>query len=97
MMFTVILHGTLRHTLFCLRFLHRYPQPCLSKYSASSSSASVDNIGFAIPINSIMNIVEPIIEESYVSKPYIGVSVVDVLEENQQYGIPASTVHWGRP
>ena len=44
-----------------------------------------------------MNIVEPIIEESYVSKPYIGVSVVDVLEENQQYGIPASTVHWGRP
>ena len=61
-----------------------------AKYSSSSSSeASIDNIGFAIPINSIMNIVESIIEKGYISKPYVGISVSDVSEETQQYGIPA--------
>ena len=61
-----------------------------AKYSTSSnSSASIDNIGFAIPINSIMNIVESIIEKGYISKPYIGISVLDVSAETQQYGIPA--------
>ena len=61
-----------------------------AKYSGSSSSeASIDNIGFAIPINSIMNIVESIIEKGYISKPYVGISVMDVSTETQQYGIPA--------
>ena len=61
-----------------------------AKYSSSSSSeASIDNIGFAIPINSIMNIVESIIEKGYISKPYVGISVMDVSAETQQYGIPA--------
>ena len=61
-----------------------------AKYSSSSSSeASIDNIGFAIPINSIKDIVESIIEKGYISKPYIGISVSDVSEETQQYGIPA--------
>lgn len=60
-----------------------------AKYSSSSSSeASIDNIGFAIPINSIRSIVESIIEKGYISKPYIGISVLDVSEETQQYGIP---------
>ena len=61
-----------------------------AKYSSSSgSSASIDNIGFAIPINSIMGIVESIIEKGYISKPYIGISVLDVSAETQAYGIPA--------
>ena len=61
-----------------------------AKYgSSTSSSASIDNIGFAIPINSIMNIVESIIEKGYISKPYIGINVLDVSRETQQYGIPA--------
>ena len=61
-----------------------------AKYSSSSSSeASIDNIGFAIPINSIMHIVESIIEKGYISKPYVGISVSDVSAETQQYGIPA--------
>ncbi len=61
-----------------------------AKYSSSSNnSASIDNIGFAIPINSIMNIVTSIIEKGYIAKPYIGISVMDVSEETQQYGIPA--------
>ena len=61
-----------------------------AKYSSSSSGeASIDNIGFAIPMNSIMDIVTSIIEKGYISKPYIGISVLDVSEETQQYGIPA--------
>ena len=61
-----------------------------AKYSSSSGSeASIDNIGFAIPINSIMSIVESIIENGYISKPYIGISVLDVSAETQQYGVPA--------
>lgn len=60
-----------------------------AKYSSSGSEASIDNIGFAIPINSIRQIVETIIEKGYVSKPYLGVSVSDVSESYQIYGLPA--------
>ena len=61
-----------------------------AKYSSSSSSeASIDNIGFAIPINDVRSIVESIIEKGYISKPYIGVSVSDVSQQTQLYGIPA--------
>lgn len=59
-----------------------------AKYSSSSSGASVDNIGFAIPVNTIRSIVESIIEKGYISKPYIGVSVTDVSQETQSYGLP---------
>ena len=61
-----------------------------AKYSSSSGTeASIDNIGFAIPINSVRSIVESIIEKGYVSKPYLGVSVADVSENYQIYGLPA--------
>ena len=61
-----------------------------AKYSSSSSSeASIDNIGFAIPINSVRSIVESIIEKGYISKPFIGISVSDVSQQTQLYGIPA--------
>ncbi len=60
-----------------------------AKYSSSSSSeASIDNIGFAIPINKARSIAESIIENGYVSKPYIGVSVATVSAETQSYGLP---------
>ena len=60
-----------------------------AKYSGSPvSEASIDNIGFAIPINNVMHIVESIIEKGYVSKPYVGVMVSDVSPEIQLYGIP---------
>ena len=61
-----------------------------AKYSSSSSSeASIDNIGFAIPLNNVRSIVESIIEKGYISKPYIGISVTDVSEDTQSYGLPA--------
>lgn len=60
-----------------------------AKYSGSGTGASIDNIGFAIPINHVRGIVESIIENGYVAKPYIGVSVTDVSEETMGYGLPA--------
>ena len=60
-----------------------------AKYSGSGSGASIDNIGFAIPINHVRGIVESIIENGYVAKPYIGVAVSDVSEETMSYGLPA--------
>ena len=59
-----------------------------AKYSSGSSGASIDNIGFAIPINKAQSIAKSIIEKGYVSKPYIGVSVITVSEESQSYGLP---------
>ncbi len=61
-----------------------------AKYSGSGSSseASIDNIGFAIPINHVKGIVEDIIEDGYITKPYIGVTVTDVSAETQRYGLP---------
>ena len=59
-----------------------------AKYSSSSSGASIDNIGFAIPLNDVRKIVDSIIEKGYISKPYIGVSVTDVGEESLLYGLP---------
>lgn len=65
-----------------------------AKYSSSGSSseASIDNIGFAIPINSVRSIVESIIKNGYIVKPYIGVSVEDVSSEMTSYGLPTGAV-----
>ncbi len=59
-----------------------------AKYSSSGSETSIDNIGFAIPINEVRSIVESIIEKGYYSKPYLGISVVDVSRDYQIYGLP---------
>ncbi len=61
-----------------------------AKYSSSglSSSASIDNIGFAIPIDHVLGIVDSIIQYGYIVKPYIGVSVATVSAEMQSYGLP---------
>ena len=56
--------------------------------SSSSSTASIDNIGFAIPIDDVRDIVTSIIENGYIIKPYIGVSVTNVSTESQQFGLP---------
>ena len=60
-----------------------------AKYSGNSSSASIDNIGFAIPVNQVMGIVQSIIEKGYISKPYIGVSVMSVSSDAIGFGLPA--------
>ena len=62
-----------------------------AKYSSSgSSSASVEGIGFAIPINDVKNMVKDIIEKGYVTgKPNAGILMNDVSSDAQRYGIPA--------
>lgn len=62
-----------------------------AKYSSSSSSsASVEGIGFAIPINDVKDMVRDIIEKGYVTgKPNVGILMNDVSTDAQRYGIPA--------
>lgn len=53
------------------------------------SDTAVEGIGFAIPINSALPILEEIIEKGYVSKPFIGIRGSDVTEEiSQMYKVP---------
>ncbi len=66
-----------------------------AKYSSSgmSSEAEIDNIGFAIPVNSVTRIVTSIIENGYVLKPYIGISVAPLSDETSSItGIKSGAV-----
>ena len=66
-----------------------------AKYSSSGmgNEAEIDNIGFAIPINSVKRIVTSIIENGYVLKPYIGITVSPLSEETANItGIKAGAV-----
>jgi serine protease Do len=57
------------------------------------SDTSVEGIGFAIPINSALPILEEIIEKGYVSKPFIGIYGQDVTEDMAtMYSIPQGVV-----
>lgn len=60
--------------------------------SSSSSSASIDNIGFAIPIDDIRSTIFSIIENGYFAKPYIGVTVSTVSSDMINYGLPAGAI-----
>ena len=64
-----------------------------AKYSNNgSSSASIEGIGFAIPINDVINIIQDLIEHGYVTgKPNVGILLNDVDTAVQRYGIPAGT------
>ncbi|MBP1532794.1 MAG: trypsin-like peptidase domain-containing protein [Ruminococcus sp.] len=64
-----------------------------AKYSSNSSTeASIDNIGFAIPIDTVKDIVTSIIEKGYVEKPYIGVGADTVDSDMVDYGLPEGAV-----
>lgn len=62
-----------------------------AKYSNNgSTSASIEGIGFAIPINDVIDMVSDIIEKGYVTgKPNVGILMEEVSNEAiQRYGIP---------
>ena len=60
-----------------------------AKYSNNgSSAASIDNIGFAIPMNRVKEIVFSIIERGLVTKPYVGITVMNVTEQMLSWGVP---------
>ena len=49
-----------------------------AKYSGESSSgATIEGIGFAIPIDDVLDLIEALISDGYVSSGYLGVSVSD--------------------
>ncbi len=60
-----------------------------AKYSSGYGETSIDNIAFAIPMNSVLKEIKDIVEKGYISRAYIGVSVDTVREDVQKYGIPA--------
>lgn len=57
---------------------------------ASTSSATIEGLGFAIPINDVKHIIEDLIRHGYVTgKPYLGVMVSSVTEaDSKRYGVP---------
>jgi serine protease Do len=61
-----------------------------AKYSNNGSTdASIEGIGFAIPVNDIIDMVTDIMEHGYVTgKPFLGVQVGTVSEAAHQYGVP---------
>ena len=61
-----------------------------AKYSGTSSSgATIEGIGFAIPMDDVIGIIEDLRDFGYVTGAYIGVMVRDVDPAAQAYGLPA--------
>ena len=57
-----------------------------AKYSGSSSSgATIEGIGFAIPINDVLPLLKDLMENGYDTGPYLGVSVQDMDSESASY------------
>ena len=71
--------------------------------TAKYSSTGVEGLGFAIPINDVLDVVAQLIEQGYVSgKPYMGIMVADVTTSFAQYynlveGAYITEVHAGSP
>ena len=61
-----------------------------AKYSGNSSSgASIEGIGFAIPIDDVMNVVSDLMEFGYVKSAYMGIVVRDMdMTVAEIYGLP---------
>ena len=61
-----------------------------AKYSGTSSSgATIEGIGFAIPIDDVAGMIKDLVEKGYVSGAYLGVMVRDMdATVAQTYGLP---------
>ena len=61
-----------------------------AKFSGNSSSgASIEGIGFAIPMDDVKGMIEDLKNYGYVTGAYLGVMVRDVESTAQYYGLPA--------
>lgn len=65
-----------------------------AKYSGTTSSgASIEGIGFAIPIDDVMGIIGDLRDLGYVTGAYLGVSVIDTDKESVSlYGLPTGAL-----
>ena len=63
--------------------------------NAKSASEDAEGIGFAIPINTAMQIAKDLIENGYVARPALGVSIYDVTDAQtaQQLGVSSYGVY----
>ena len=63
--------------------------------NAKSSDSDAEGLGFAIPINTAMDIAQQLIENGAVARPVLGVSILDVQDSStaQQYGVSALGVY----
>ena len=63
--------------------------------NAKSSYSEAEGIGFAIPINTAMDIAQQLIENGAVARPVLGVSILDISDASaaQQYGVSAMGVY----
>lgn len=72
-----------------------------AKYSSNliSGEASVDNVGFAIPVNKVIDIISSIIDDGYIEKSYIGVTAyeADTGRSRSNAYIVISSVEDGSP
>ena len=66
-----------------------------AKISGYGFGASIENIAFAIPVNTVVDIVEQIMTKGEISTPYIGITVNDVDENLRAYGVPAGANVYG--
>lgn len=67
-----------------------------AKYSGETvTGATIEGIGFAIPINTAMDIAQQLIENGAVARPVLGVSILDIQDSStaQQYGVSALGVY----
>ena len=63
---------------------------------AKSAGSDLEGLGFAIPINDVMEVVEQLKEFGYVTgKPYLGISLVDIntVQRAMQYGVNQAGVY----
>ena len=57
--------------------------------SAKLSAPNVEGMGFAIPINDALPIIEELINNGYVKRPWLGVMISDITEEiSKKYDVP---------
>ena len=64
--------------------------------NGDTSQASVEGIGFAIPIDNVWNMITDIMEYGYITgKPYMGIINSSVSGEAQRYGTPAGAYVMG--
>ena len=67
-----------------------------AKYSGTTSSgASIEGIGFAVPMDDVIGMIEELLENGYISAPYMGISVntqadgIGVYVVGVEKGLPA--------
>ena len=66
-----------------------------AKYSGTTSSgASIEGIGFAIPIDDVSGMITELIENGYVSTPYMGISIS---QRTDGFGVYIEQVEIGTP